>query len=112
MKLTNKDIEKIYDKTNGKCFWCGNTSGKLDIHHIIFRNRVQGGTDNSDNLLLACSYMTGCKAHYHIHNGLNSTDYIQKSYKYLPEDLSLVWKGKTTPKVINIITNDRLSEAL
>ncbi len=112
MKLTDEDIEKIYEKTNGKCFWCGNTSGKLDIHHIIFRNRVQGGTDHSDNLLLACSYMTGCKAHYHIHNGKYSTDYIQKSYEFLPKNLANCWNGKLKPSKIRIIENDILSELL
>ena len=105
MKLSEEDIKAIKAKTNGACFWCGGISGKLDFHHIIFKNKTQGGTDHPDNLLLACSYLTGCKAHYHIHNGIDSKQYIKETYKYLPENLDNCWSGKIKPKVVNLIEN-------
>ena len=110
MKLTDEDIEKIHDKTNNGCFWCGNASGKLDFHHVIFKNKVQGGTDHPENLVLACSAMVGCKVHNEIHSGLNSQGYVLASYKFLPEILDNCWSGKIKPKKINEIEFDRLSE--
>ena len=110
MKLTKEDIQKIKHKTKGGCFWCGNTFGKLDFHHIIFKNATQGGSDHSDNLLLACSAMTGCKAHWHIHSGLESQKYIKKTKDYLPENLDNCWKGRIKSKIIQEIENDRVAK--
>ena len=71
-----KKAKKIYNKTGGRCFYCGielpkNTDFKddgglivssrrnWDIEHVIPLSR--GGTNDIDNLVPACQYCNGTK---------------------------------------------------
>jgi len=45
-----------------KCIQCGKTECKLQVHHIIFKNR--GGSDSIYNLISLCK-----KCHEDVHNG-------------------------------------------
>jgi predicted HNH restriction endonuclease len=71
------------------------------MHHIIFRNKVQCGTDDPLNLAPLCQ-----RCHFAIHHGTDTE--LRKAvsevcYKQVREDLSKCWKAKIKPKIINIL---------
>ena len=53
-KQSKAEREKIYNKTNGKCAYCGCTLPyeKMQIDHVIPLNL--GGCDTEENMLAAC----------------------------------------------------------
>ena len=96
MKLTEQETRVIKNKTFGRCGICSHPG--TQFHHIIFRNKTQGGTDHPDNLLLLCMV-----CHMEIHGGKRSEWFKELSYKYLPENLDNCWSGKLKSKVVNIL---------
>ena len=53
--ISSKSLRRrIYDKTNGRCAYCGCelTMKSMQIDHVI--PRASGGGDDEDNLLPAC----------------------------------------------------------
>jgi len=85
MKLTPKEYQQIYDKTNGCCCICGNNYGKLDIHHII--SKSTGGSDHPDNLVLICSNFSKGQCHDKLHHSYQfSKEYRQRSKLFLVEN--------------------------
>lgn len=50
---TRKDIENIYKRQNGRCYWCGiPVENKYHIDHVIPLSR--GGSDSPENLVVSC----------------------------------------------------------
>lgn len=74
-------------------------------HHIIFRNKTQGGTDDPINLAPLC-----WKCHNAIHHGSDSklkAEVLATCYEQIKGNLSKCWDGlgKTDPRFIPAIIN-------
>ena len=86
-----------------KCYTCSNTADERP-HHIIFRNKIQFGTNHPKNLVCLCA-----KCHTQIHHGKDierKKEIMKKLYDLIRNDLELCYnKSKTgnDPKVINLI---------
>lgn len=51
-KVTNRDIQRLFQRHNHQCFYCGK-SGDLTIDHVI--PLVRGGRQSIGNLIPACT---------------------------------------------------------
>lgn len=101
VKLSEQDIMIIKDKSDGYCGICGGIG--CQYHHVVPRS--QGGSNHRENLLLVCSV-----CHGEIHGGLNSLEYKEKTYKYLPDNLGNCWKGKFKPKIVCRLESENMFE--
>lgn len=82
-----------------KCYNCPNQA--TDKHHIIFKNKTQGGTDSPDNLVYLCR-----QCHDLIHHSKNTNQAKElkaRLYRKIKPVLSNCWLAKIKPKIINQI---------
>lgn len=60
---TVQDIQTQYDRQDSKCYWCGKKLGKAKheyhVDHVI--PLVRGGSNNPDNLVIACPHCNQSK---------------------------------------------------
>jgi 5-methylcytosine-specific restriction endonuclease McrA len=57
---TADDIEAIYASQKGRCYWCQERVGKdYHVDHRIPMSR--GGTNNPDNIVIACPHCNQSK---------------------------------------------------
>lgn len=55
----NSDLNNLYEKQIGRCFWCFCVLNKYQVDHVIPLSR--GGTDWPSNIVLACPYCNSSK---------------------------------------------------
>ena len=53
-KLTSIVAEKVWERDKGTCQWCGKTTGKLDVSHVIPKSRSTFLRWDMNNLKLLC----------------------------------------------------------
>lgn len=58
-KHTKKDIDNLFVKQSGKCFYCGDILNTYQVDHVIPVSR--GGSNSPDNLVLACEFCNKSK---------------------------------------------------
>src|SRR6266568_4624376 len=51
---TAQDIQEQYDRQRGTCYWCHKKLEKYHVDHII--PLVRGGSNDPDNLVIACPH--------------------------------------------------------
>ena len=87
-----------------KCFNCQHEA--VDLHHVIFRNKIQGGTNHKFNLVPLCR-----KCHNMIHHSFNtmeSDELKSKLYDYIRPNLKYCWAGKVKGKIVRLIESGEL----
>ena len=80
-----------------KCLTCNNTA--VEEHHIIPKS--QSGSNHPLNLAPLCR-----DCHFEIHSGIHSDrkqEILSKCYEQIKQDLSVCWKGRIKPKIVNIL---------
>ena len=85
-----------------KCLCCNNIADERP-HHIIFRNKVQCGTNHPLNLVCLC-----IDCHTQIHHGKDTKlkkEIMKKCYDYIRDNIDLCWSSKRgiVPKVVRLI---------
>lgn len=92
-RLSEVSERKVYNKANGKCFYCGDKleyedmldwGGKVvttrrhwEIDHFVPMSR--GGTDNMDNYAPACKSCNGCKGTQTVEEFRNDPYIVRKT---------------------------------
>lgn len=85
------------------CIHCG-AEHDQPPHHIIFKNKTQGGTDDPINLASLCF-----DCHYAIHHGTDSklrAEVLKTCYEQIRGFLSRCWSAKIKPKIIRILESE------
>jgi 5-methylcytosine-specific restriction endonuclease McrA len=49
---SRRAVPQVYHRDGARCRYCGRTDNPLSIDHVV--PRCQGGSDNADNLAVAC----------------------------------------------------------
>jgi 5-methylcytosine-specific restriction endonuclease McrA len=57
--FTARDVLNQVDKQNSKCYWCNKQLEKYHVDHVI--PVIRGGSDNLDNIVLACPFCNQSK---------------------------------------------------
>lgn len=55
-------MREVFEKTNGRCWYCGTTHRPFDNWQIEHQNpRIRGGSDHISNLVVACATCNAAK---------------------------------------------------
>lgn len=75
----------------------------MSKHHVIFKNKTQGGTNHPANIINLPE-----DEHFAIHHGANLEEkkrVLTKCYDHILPNLHLCWKAKIKPKIIRLLEN-------
>lgn len=88
--IRDKFRNDVFKRDNYKCRICGDSTSKLDAHHIVDRSEIISGGYVKENGITLCDKENGCHVkaeQYHISDGKQWIDGLH------PEDLYKIIKS-------------------
>lgn len=94
-KIREDFRNKVFERDNFKCKVCGDSTSKLDAHHITDRSEMPNGGYVKENGITLCDKENGChiKAEqFHLGNSVEDGFMPEDLYKLINSSFELAFK--------------------